>query len=206
MIKIVSVTLWSKIIFWWTAESWLFRWRVCIFGSCSGHPCAHHKNEIHNSVGEGWPDWRCPCQLCKWETADICGQHVLGMSLHGQGGAGRSGELVEKCRQRRRKGARKIIKDTHSLLKIHKALLQLHQGCRRVGYPGSCAPGAASPWCRKNASRELQLCCSSNKTEQQPPDACCYFCVCCWHRGSYGLLTGSCSISLYSSSEAQQWA
>lgn len=62
--------------------------------------------------------------------------------------------------------------------------------------PGSCAQGAASPWCRKNASHEPRLCFSSNEPEQQLPDACCYFCSCCWHRGSYGLFTGSCFVSL----------
>lgn len=30
---------------------------------------------------------------------------------------------------------------------------------------------------------------------EQLPDACCYFCLCCWHRGSYGLFTGSCFVS-----------
>lgn len=48
---------------------------------------------------------------------------------------------------------------------------------------------------QKNASHDLHLWFGSSKAEQHLPDACCYFCLCCWHRGSYGLFTGSCFVS-----------
>lgn len=38
----MPITLGSKIIFWWSAESWLFTWHV-IVNSCSGPPYAEFK-------------------------------------------------------------------------------------------------------------------------------------------------------------------
>lgn len=83
------------------------------------------------------------------------------------------------------------------------------QKCPEEGWPAwQCLChlwGAGTRLRRKNASHELHLWFGSSRTEQQLPDACCYFCLCCWHRGSYGLFTGRCFVSLCSPAQAQLW-
>lgn len=199
-----TITLWSKVIFWWSAGSWLFTWHISIFSSHSTHSLQRH-------LAEGGQPGSASVSSAEKQPGvfeqNVTGQHVVGTAelpqqsrtCMGQEEPGRSNGLMGKCRHCRRKGG-SIIKGTRSLLKIYKALLWVMPGtlrkeCDSRAHFKPCAQGAASSWCRKNASHELQLCFSSSVTEQQLPDACCYFCVCCWHRGSYGLFTEGCFIS-----------
>lgn len=109
----MPITLGSKIIFWWSAESWLFTWHV-IVNSCSGPPYAEFKMP-----------WRRVASL---------------------------------------------VVPLPALRSWYRA-------------PQKKCKSWAAPLLWQQSGRE------------QLPDACCYFCLCCWHRGSYGLFTGSCFVS-----------
>lgn len=81
-------------------------------------------------------------------------------SLHGREGPGRSDD--NKKMLAAWKGMSKLIKDTHSLLKICKALLQVYQGHWGGDSSAHLKPRVVFFWCRKTASHELHLCFSSS--------------------------------------------